>query len=445
MTYAPCGIGEVGTGVIASAGVGASTGAVAVAGAVDATRSADALTTRELIREAVALLPALDVAIAAPEAVGHTTMRWGPGHGRPGGDPRYGLGALTALWLEADKTPHTRRAYYLDLSLWLDWCRRTGLDPLAARRADVDAWKTTLVATDRDGVIRPAAPASVARRLAAVSSWYRYLVSNEVAARNPFDAVRRPRTGDAPPLPALDRAETTALLAHAEQRAHRNATEASWRDHAVVSLLFHTGLRVSGLTGADLVDLDRDGGHVVLRYRRKGGVRDLVPLAPAARAALAGYLALRARRLGRPVDTLTGPLLVTVPRDAAGPGGAPSSGDGGEERVGCPVPGGDGGEDRGQRLTQRDVWRTLRTLARQAGLPSAATITPHTARRTAGTLLLAQGVPVQVVADLLGHRDIRTTRDRYDAHRHKLDSSPAYALAELLAAGEPPEGPTATG
>jgi integrase/recombinase XerC len=73
-------------------------------------------------------------------------------------------------------------------------------------------------------------------------------------------------------------------------------------------------------------------------------------------------------------------------------------------------------------------------LARQAGIPQADTITPHTARRTAGTLLLADGVPVQMVADLLGHRDIRTTRDRYDAHRHKLDSSPAYALADLLAA-----------
>ncbi|HEY6793474.1 MAG TPA: tyrosine-type recombinase/integrase, partial [Kineosporiaceae bacterium] len=80
----------------------------------------------------------------------------------------------------------------------------------------------------------------------------------------------------------------------------------------------------------------------------------------------------------------------------------------------------------------RDVWRTLRTLARQAGIPQAGSITPHTARRTAGTLLLAHGAPVQQVSDLLGHRDIRTTRDRYDAHRHKLDSSPAYLLADIL-------------
>lgn len=345
--------------------------------------------TRALLQHAVAALPALP---------------------RPSSDPtdRYGLRILTVLWLEADKSPHTRRAYYADLAEWLGWCERTGLDPLAARRADLDAWKGTLVVTGRAGAVRQPAAATVARRLASVSSWYRYLISNDVAARNPVEAVNRPRTSDLPPLPALDETCTARLLTHVEQRARRNGTEASWRDAAVVTLLFHTGLRVSALTGADLTDFDRDGTHVVLRYRKKGGSRDLVPLAKPVLVPVREYLALRARRLGTIPERLYGPLFATASRRA----GTPASG--------------------GSRLTQRDVWRTLRTMARQAGLPQAETITPHTARRTAGTLLLAHGVPVQMVADLLGHRDIRTTRDRYDAHRHKLDSSPAYSLADLL-------------
>lgn len=371
----------------------------AAAGWTSAAAQVVSLTTRELLHQAVAALPALP-----PQTQDRSE--------------RYGLRVLTVLWLEADKSDHTRRAYYADLSDWLSWCERTGLDPLAARRADVDAWKATLIVTDRNGAARPAAAATVARRLAGVSSWYRYLVSNEVAARNPLEAVRRPRCADTPPLPALDRASTTRLLAHAERRAQRNGTEASWRDAAVVSLLFHTGLRVSALTTADVLDLDRDGAHVVLRYRKKGGTRDLVPLAQAALAPLQQYLDLRARRLSSTQTGLSGPLLATVPR----PGQPPRPG--------------------GARLTQRDIWRTLRTLARQSGIPQAGTITPHTARRTAGTLLLADGVPVQMVADLLGHRDIRTTRDRYDAHRHKLDSSPAYALAELLANQHVPPRPT---
>jgi len=330
--------------------------------------------------------------------------------GLPDVDPldRYGVQNLTVLWLEADKSEHTRRAYYADLADWLGWCLRTGIDPLAARRADVDAWKGTFTVTAADGLPRTPAAATIARRLAAVSSWYRYLVSNEVADRNPVDATRRPRTGDTPPLPALDQESAVALLQHALDRGWRNASEASWRDAAVVHVLFHTGLRVSALTSAQVGDLDRDGKHVILRFWKKGGSRDFVPLSPAALLPLRHYLDVRSRREGVVPTGLTGPLLATVPvpKHPSQPGGS--------------------------ALAQRDVWRTLRTLARQAGIPQAETITPHTARRTAGTLLLAHGVPVQMVADLLGHRDIRITRDRYDAHRHKLDSSPAYTLADIL-------------
>jgi len=334
--------------------------------------------------------------------------------GLPDVDPadRYGVQNLTVLWLEADKSEHTRRAYYADLADWLGWCYRTGIDALTARRADVDAWKGTFTVTGADLMPRTPAAATIARRLAAVSSWYRYLVSNEVADRNPVDATRRPRTGDTPPLPALDQESAIALLTHAMDRGWRNTSEASWRDAAVVHLLFHTGLRVSALTTAMVGDLDRDGKHVILRFWKKGGSRDFVPLSPAALLPLRHYLDVRSRREGVVPTALTGPLLATVPvpKHPSQPGGS--------------------------ALAQRDVWRTLRTLAKQARIPQADTITPHTARRTAGTLLLAHGVPVQMVADLLGHRDIRITRDRYDAHRHKLDSSPAYTLADLLRPSE---------
>lgn len=337
--------------------------------------------------------------------------------GLPAVDPleRYGVRNLTVLWLEADKSEHTRRAYYADLAGWLAWCLRTGVDPLAARRADVDAWKGTFTVTTPTGVVKPPAAATVARRLAGVSSWYRYLLSNDAAERNPVEATRRPRTGDTPPLPALDEQSAIRLLRHGLDRAWHNDTEASWRDAALVHLLFHTGLRVSAVTSAQIGDLDRDGKHVILRFWKKGRTRDFVPLSGPALMPLRHYLDVRARRLGVRATALTGPLLATVPqpKHPAQPGGC--------------------------ALAQRDVWRTLRTLAKQAGIDQAGTITPHTARRTAGTLLLAHGVPVQMVADLLGHRDIRITRDRYDAHRHKLDSSPAYTLAEILE-GQAPGG-----
>ncbi|MFC4003347.1 tyrosine-type recombinase/integrase [Prauserella oleivorans] len=344
--------------------------------------------TPELLAEAVEALPAL-----------------------PPADPadRYAVRHVTMLWLSVDKSDHTRRAYYADLAAWLSWCDRAGLDPLRARRADVDAWKTTLTVTGRDGLPRPAAPATVARTLAGVSSWYRYLQSNDVIDHNPIGAVTRPKRAKASPLPALDEHSTAALLDHAESRAQRLGSEAAWRDAALVALLFYTGLRVSGITTATVADLDQDSGHTILRYTGKGGQRDFVPLVAPAVRPLARYLTVRAERAGVPAERLTGPLLATTPHphDPAKPGGKP--------------------------LRQRDVWQTLRRFAEGAGIPAATRISPHTARRTTGTLLLAHNVPVQKVQDLLGHADIRTTRDRYDAHRHKLDSSPAHTLAQILA------------
>lgn len=329
----------------------------------------------------------------------------------PPADPadRYSVRHITVLWLSVDKSEHTRRAYYTDLAAWLSWCARTGLDPLRARRADVDAWKTTLTVTGRDGLPRPAAPSTVARMLAGVSSWYRYLESNDLIDANPTTAVSRPKRAKASPLPALDERSAAALLDHTEAQAHRTGTEASWRDAALMALLFYTGLRVSGITGALVADLDTDSGYTILRYTGKGGQRDFVPVVPPVLRPLARYLALRADREGVPSEQLPGPLLTTTPHPF------------------------DPNRSGGKALRQRDVWNTLRRLARQAGLAAADSISPHTARRTTGTLLLAHNVPVQKVQDLLGHADIRTTRDRYDAHRHKLDSSPTHTLAQILA------------
>jgi integrase/recombinase XerD len=328
----------------------------------------------------------------------------------PPADPgdRYGIRALTVLWLEADKTEHTRRAYFADVAAWLDWCHRTGLDPFEARRADVDAWKATITVVGKDGSVRRASSSTVARRLAAVSSWYQYLEDNEVADRNPVSAVKRPKVDRQSPFPALGEAETAKLLGHVAQRAARLGSEAAHRDSTLLSLMFHTGLRVSGVTTAQVGDLAYDRGHRILWYTKKGQTRDFVPLAPPVLAALDTYLQLRTQREGE----LTGPLLVTTPHphDPARTGGRP--------------------------LTQRDVWLAMRRYAREAGLASADSITPHTSRRTVATTLLANGVPIEKVQDLLSHNDIRVTRG-YDAARHKLDSSPVYTLASVISRHQP--------
>lgn len=338
----------------------------------------------------------------------------------PAGDAagRYGLAKLTVSWLLAQASDHTRRAYFRHLSSWLDWCHRTGLDPRHARRADVDDWTSQLTITSPRGQVRPAAPATRAQSLAAVSSWYAYLESNDACDRNPARAASRPRNVAATVRKAvvLSEAETSALLHHAEARAARLGSEAAWRDAALVAVLFYTGVRVSGVTGADLADLADEAGYRVLRYRVKGGGRSYVRVDGEVTRPLGHYLRLRAARLGATGDQLTGPLLATTPHPH--------------------IPGKAGGK----RLTQRDVTNTLRTLARQAGLPAADTLTPHSGRGTVVTTLLGRGVDLTRVQDLVDHADPRTTRG-YDATDNRLARSPVTTLTEAFAAHRNPPHP----
>jgi site-specific recombinase XerD len=344
------------------------------------------------IGQAVSLLPALP-----PDAPGD----------------RYGLRLLTAAWLRSQRSDATRRGYYRDLAGWLDYCARTGLDPRAARRADIDDWSASMTVTV-GGRSRPPSAATRARRLAAVSSWYAYLQSNDVTDRNPTLLVRRPSSAQiaasARKAPTLGVAETAQLLDTAESRAVELDTEAAWRDAAVIALLFYTALRVSAFTGADLTDLDTEAGYRVLRHTAKGkgpDGRDYVRLDGELCRVLDSYLAARA---GRHPDGVTppGPLLVTTPHpyDRSKPGD--------------------------KRLTQRDVTNILRRQATLAGLPTAARLSPHSGRRTVITTLLGNDVPLAKVQDLAGHADPRTTRG-YDDTNHKLASSPVTDLTRILA------------
>ncbi len=309
---------------------------------------------------------------------------------------RYGPRPVTAAWL-IDRPANTRRAYYADLARWLGWCHSTGVDPLRARRADADVWKSGLTGARR----------TVARRLAAVSSWYRYLTSNDAVERNPFAAVTRPKVHrDASPTTGITVDDVAAILDAADDRAARLGSEPALRDTALLRLLLDTGVRVGAMLGARLDSLGYDSGHRILRYVNKGGHPRVAVVPPHAGEALDRYLAARAGRVGVPVEQLAGPVFVSAPYQ---------------------------GRAGDRPLTQRDVWHLLRRTARDAGVTGADQLSPHSCRRAFATHALASGVPLERVQDALGHADPRTTR-LYDDNRDRLDLSPTYAVAAAFAA-----------
>ena len=282
-------------------------------------------------------------------------------------------------WLLGYESPATRRNYGADLTAWLDFSGSYGFDPLQAQRVHVDAWARILNA-------RNAAPRTVARRLAAVSSWYGYLVAEGVRADSPAEHVRRPKIPDRGETPGLNRDELRRLLRAAEQHG-------SPRSIALLTLLAHTGLRIGEALSRDVEHLAHDRGHRILRLERKGGRGDRTVLTAPVSRALDDYLSGRS----------TGPLFITK---------------------------------AGKRMGEPEAWKMVRRLARRAGLDGAGELRPHSLRVAFITGAREAGVPLEDVQDAAGHNDPRTTR-RYDRGRHSLDRHASYAVTSWLnAAGQ---------
>lgn len=294
---------------------------------------------------------------------------------------------VTEAWLANRRlSEHTRAAYRRDVAGWLGWCAERDLDPLSASFLDVNAYARTLESTLDPRTGRRLAAATVARKLSGLSSWYAFLAKLRAVEANPVGGADRPHVSrDHSATVGLSAGEVAALLAAAQARTGSTAA----RDRAAVVLLADLGLRVGELCSLDVGDLGVERGHRVVRFVGKGGRARRRALTPGATAALDAYLDGRA----------DGPLFVTA---------------------------------TGGRLDRHAVFRLVRRLARDAGLPGWARLSPHSLRHAFATTARDEGVPLEDVQDAMGHADPRTTR-RYDRDRHNLDRDPAYRIAAARA------------
>ncbi len=296
---------------------------------------------------------------------------------------------LAAGWLVGHPA-NTATAYRRDLEAWTRWCAQLDVHPLAAERHHVDLWVRHLTTQPQPRNGRPAAPATVARKLSALAGFYDYGVHDaQVLTHSPAASVRRPKVSDESQAIGLTADELRLLLVHAAQHSPRSL--------ALVSLLTFCGLRISEALNADIRDYGHDHGHRVLKITRKGGKTARVALAPPVIRALDDYLDGRT----------TGRIFL--------------------------------GRDGQSRYSYKTANEQITRLCRQAGLPTG--VTPHSLRHSYATESLRLGAALQDVQDALGHADPRTTR-RYDRSRHNLDRSPNYLLAAALTrtSDDTPEG-----
>ncbi|WP_298944041.1 tyrosine-type recombinase/integrase [uncultured Microbacterium sp.] len=294
--------------------------------------------------------------------------------------------ALAGAWLMSLGSEHTRRAYRGDILGLFAFLDAGDLDALDAERRHIDAYRLTLTG----------APSTVARKLAAASSFYSYASAEGAMPRaesHPVSRVVRPRVD-------ADHSDTRGL-SEAEAHAYLDAARQDGaRSYALVALLLTTGARISEVLGADVSDLQHDTGHRVLVVTRKGGKRAKLPLPPRAVDALGEYLGASAAHGAEIVaaDTASddAPLFTTA---------------------------------TGKRWAASEAFRTVQRIARRAGIDGA--VSPHSLRHTHATIALAHGVALADLQDSMGHADPRTTR-RYDRARGRLERSSAYAVASVL-------------
>jgi site-specific recombinase XerD len=310
------------------------------------------------------------------------------------------LGGLAAR----DASTHTQRSYGAALGAYLDWLEARGVDWRRPDRATLRAYLAELT----EGHART----TVAQRLAAIRSFYRWARRSGLVEGDPWAALatpRRPRRlptvlapGDVERL--LDAAAGEATAAGAGPAAP-GGTELrhalALRDVALVETAYAAGLRVSELAGARLGSVDLARGEI--RVAGKGRKERVGLLGRPARSALAAYLAearpaLLARAAAqRPSDA----LFVN---------------------------------HRGAPLGVRGIRYRLHLAAERAGLP--AETTPHTLRHSFATHLLDGGADLRVVQELLGHADLATTQVYTHVAPARLRS--VYRRAHPRAAGPEP-------
>ncbi len=261
----------------------------------------------------------------------------------------------------------SRRAYGFDLGQFAEWGTAAGLDPGAVRHRDVRRYGAGLSAAD-------AAPATVARKLAAIRGLYDFLVRTERVGQNPANLVPSPkREQKLPRVLSVD--QVRALLERIP-----TGTPLELRDRAMLELAYSCGLRCEEIVNLDLGAVDFEDERV--RVLGKGGRERMLPVGEPARRAIERYLAR-----GREV-------LATDPSEPA-----------------LFL------SKSGRRLSNSDVTRRLGLWVREVAL--AGGVSPHSLRHSFATHLLEGGADLRTIQELLGHSSISTTQiyTRVDATR----------------------------
>lgn len=274
-------------------------------------------------------------------------------------------GFLNHLRIEKSASPLTIISYRTDLTQFLDFlagCNELTREKIPDQALNHKSVREYLASLQDDGLSR----STMARKLASLRSFVKYLCREDILAGNPIAAVATPRQEKKLPR-FLYPAEVEVLL-----NAPDISRPVGKRDRAILETLYCSGVRVSELTGMDLADFDPDEDFT--RVKGKGNKERLVPIGSRAREALQVYI-----KLARPCL-----LKNKQPTDALFL------------------------NQYGSRLSPRSIRNMINKYVEKAALNQK--VSPHTLRHSFATHLLNAGADLRSVQELLGHVKLSTTQ-----------------------------------
>jgi integrase/recombinase XerC len=306
-----------------------------------------------------------------------------------------------------NSSPHTILNYGKDLSQFLEFLSPPGTQPPPLKEITHTIIREFVAHLHDQGLEK----SSIARKLAALRSFFKYCVREGLLAENPARLVPTPKlpkripsvlsaeemngflnqlaamgpTAQASggnPRSVIDPSAIPQIVADAPKRSGRKGDRMFLRrDRALLELLYAAGLRVSELTGLNLIDIDQK--ERVLRVRGKGNKERIVPYGTKAQEALENYWILREE-------------LLTQKSSARG------------RKQGPPHTQAVFLNYAGRRLTQRSVGRLVKKYVRLANIDW--DLHPHSLRHAFATHLLADGADLRAIQELLGHQSLSTTQ-----------------------------------
>ena len=313
------------------------------------------------------------------------------------------------IGIEAETASRTRLAYAYDLHCFFDYlhennpvCKKMSIReiPLSIldelKPMDIEEYLYYLKVYEKDGVAHTNDERGLKRKLASLRSFYNYFFKNELIQNNPAVKVNMPKIHDKNIIRLdvdevamlLDEVESGESLSKRQQMYHERTKT---RDLALLTLMLGTGIRVSECVGLDIEDVDLKNNGI--KIHRKGGAEVIVYFGDEVAEAICNYL---------------------VERNAI------TAAAGHENALFLSM--------QNRRITVRAVENLVKKYSKL--VTNLKNITPHKLRSTYGTSLYRETGDIYLVADVLGHKDVNTTKRHYAAISEDMRKNVANIIKE---------------